>query len=116
MNSNEAKINQEENIKDINPKNTEQKNQTEKIQKVNHCLPSFLTDDDYFKDNSNSIEEEESNEEKSVDNKKDNSTREDSNKILNYPQNNIISIKKIHIKVIKIIILIHHYIIFIIKK
>ncbi|MBO4624287.1 MAG: hypothetical protein J5646_02170 [Bacteroidales bacterium] len=90
MNSDEIKINQEENLKDIIPKSNEQQNQTEKIQKVNHCLPSFLTDDDYFKDNSNSLEEEESNEEKSVDNKKDNSTREDSNKILNYPQNNIL--------------------------
>ena len=90
MNSSETKINPEENIKDIIPKSNEQKNQTEKIQKANHCLPSFLTDDDYFKDNSNSIEEEESNEEKSADNKKDNSTREDSNKILNYPQNNIL--------------------------
>ena len=90
MNSNEAKINPEENLKDTIPKNNEQKNQNEKIQKVNHCLPSFLTDDDYFKDNSNSIEEEESNEEKSVDNKKDNnSTREDSYKIINYPQNKI---------------------------
>ena len=90
MNSSETKVNPEENIKDIIPKSNEQKNQTEKIQKANHCLPSFLTDDDYFKDNSNSIEEEESNEEKSADNKKDNSTREDSNKILNYPQNNIL--------------------------
>ena len=90
MNSNETKINQEENLKDISPKSIEPKNLTEKIQKVNHCLPSFLTDDDYFKDNSNSIGEEESNEEKSVDNKKDNSTREDSNKILNYPQNNVL--------------------------
>ena len=90
MNSSETKVNPEENIKDIIPKSNEQKNQTEKMQKANHCLPSFLTDDDYFKDNSNSIEEEESNEEKSADNKKDNSTREDSNKILNYPQNNIL--------------------------
>ena len=89
MNSNETKMNQGENLKDIIQKNNEQKNQIEKIQKV-HCLPSFLTDDDYFKDNSNSVEEEESNEEKSVDDKNDNSTREDSNKILNYPQNKIL--------------------------
>ena len=66
---------------------TNNQNQPEKNKKVNHCLPSFLTDDDYFKDNSNSIDEEESNEEKSIDNKKDNSTQDNSNNYLNYSQN-----------------------------
>ena len=66
---------------------TNNQNQPEKNKKVNHCLPSFLTDDDYFKDNSNSIDEEESNEDKSIDNKKDNSTQDNSNNYLNYSQN-----------------------------
>ena len=60
-------------------------NQTEKKQNANHCLPSFLTEDDYFKDYSNSAEDE-SNEEKSIDNKKDNSTQDNSN--INYSYNN----------------------------
>ena len=86
MNSNEAEINQD-NTKELNQMDTNNQNQPEKNKKVNHCLPSFLTDDDYFKDNSNSIDEEESNEEKSIDNKKDNSTQDNSNNYLNYSQN-----------------------------
>jgi len=86
MNSNVAEINQD-NTKELNQMDTNNQNQPEKNKKVNHCLPSFLTDDDYFKDNSNSIDEEESNEEKSIDNKKDNSTQDNSNNYLNYSQN-----------------------------
>ena len=86
MNSNVAEINQD-NKKELNQMDTNNQNQPEKNKKVNHCLPSFLTDDDYFKDNSNSIDEEESNEEKSIDNKKDNSTQDNSNNYLNYSQN-----------------------------
>ena len=86
MNSNVAEINQD-NTKEFNQMDTNNQNQPEKNKKVNHCLPSFLTDDDYFKDNSNSIDEEESNEEKSIDNKKDNSTQDNSNNYLNYSQN-----------------------------
>ena len=85
MNSNDE-INQD-NTKGLNQMDTNNQNQPEKNKKVNHCLPSFLTDDDYFKDNSNSIDEEESNEEKSIDNKKDNSTQDNSNNYLNYSQN-----------------------------
>ena len=86
MNSNEAEISQD-NTKELNQMDTNSQNQPEKNKKVSHCLPSFLTDDDYFKDNSNSIDEEESNEEKSIDNKKDNSTQDNSNNYLNYSQN-----------------------------
>ena len=86
MNSKESKINQA-NINELNQMKNNSHNQTEKNQKVNQCLPSFLTDDDYFKDNSNSLEEE-SNEERSIDNKRDNSTQDNSHKILNYSQNN----------------------------
>ena len=88
MNSNEVEINQDNTKEELNQMNTNNQNQPEKNKKVNHCLPSFLTDDDYFKDNSNSIDEEEdSNEEKSIDNKKDNSTQDNSNNYLNYSQN-----------------------------
>ena len=91
MNSNEAEIKQE-NIKELNPSMNVPQNQDEKIHLVNNCLPSFLVknkviDDDYFKNDSNSIDEE-SNEEKSSDNKKDNSTQDNSNRFLNYSQNN----------------------------
>ena len=88
MNSNEARINQE-NQKETNHFNSNPQNQKEKNQNANHFLLSFLTEDDYFKDYSNSAEDE-SNEEKSIDNKKDNSTQDNSNKFLNYSQNNFI--------------------------
>ena len=86
MNSNKARINQE-NEKENNHANYNLQNPTEKKQNGNHCLPSFLAEDDYFKDYSNSAEDE-SNEEKSIDNKKDNSTQDNSNKFLNYSQSN----------------------------
>ena len=87
MNPNEAKIKENETTK----KNNKPKKQNDKKEKVNHCLPSFLTDENYF-NNSSSMdeEEEESNEEISNDNKIDNSTQEDSNKLLNYQQNNFL--------------------------
>ena len=86
MNSKDPEIKQD-NIKELNPANINNQAQPEKNKKANHCLPSFLTDDDFFKDNINSIDEEESNEEKSIDNKKDNSTQDNSNNLLNYSQN-----------------------------
>ena len=91
MNSNEAEIKQES-IKELNPSVNVPQNQDEKIHLVNNCLPSFLVknkviDDDYFKNDSNSNDEE-SNEEKSSDNKKDSSTQDNSNRFLNYSQNN----------------------------
>ena len=86
MNPNDTKINQD-NTKELNQIEINNQNQPEKIKKESHCLPSFLTDDDYFKDNSQSIDEEESNEDKSNDNKKDNSTQDNSNNFFNYSQN-----------------------------
>ena len=83
MNSNESKTNYDNIKQTIQDKNECQK--TEKNPKANKCLPSFLTEDIYFKD---CIDEEESNEEeKSLNNKKDNSTQDNSNRILNYSQN-----------------------------
>ncbi len=86
---NESKIKEDENIKDFSPQKMEEQNPIEKNKKVKQCLPKFLTEDEYFKDNSNSLDEEESNEKKNVGNKKDNnSTQDDSNKLLNYSTNN----------------------------
>ena len=103
MNTNKSQTIQE-NQAEINNINNENQNKTEKIQKVNQCLPSFLVEinehDDYFKDTSNSFDEE-SNEEKNenkinnINNKINISkgnltfeTQDNSNNYLNYSQNN----------------------------
>ena len=90
MNSNEAEKNKI-NLKEFDELNEDCKNNLEKRQNVNNCLPKFLTDD-YFKDNSSNSIDEESNEENSFDNKNDNSTQDNSNKFINYnnlyPNNN----------------------------
>ena len=91
MNPNEAKTKDNNNINVISQESNDQKNEDLKNKKVNHCLPSFLTDDYFNNSSSNDEDEEELNEEKNYENKKDNnSTQDDSNKILNYPQNNFI--------------------------
>ena len=92
MNSNEAEA-KEETIKEPGTSENIPSNPEEKINNINHYIPKFLVgnnefDDDYFKNDSNSIDEE-SNEEKSCDNKKDNSTQDNSNRFLNYSNNNI---------------------------
>ena len=87
MNSNNVKINPE-NLNDIHEGNYAQ-TQPKGNEKGNHCLPTFLTDDDYFKDYSNSAEEEEDlNGEKYINNKIDTSTQDNSHTILNTSNNN----------------------------
>ena len=88
MKSNEVGVNQVNTNVDYQRNNLQNKQPTGN-EKVNRCLPTFLTDDDYFKDDSNSIEEEEDlNEEKDTYNKIDNSTQDNSHKISNISQNN----------------------------
>ena len=87
MNSKEFGLNKEK--IEINGVNKAQTKQNIGAEKDSHCLPAFLTDDDYFKDDSNSAEEEEDlNEEKYKNFKIDNSTQDNSHKILNISHNN----------------------------